>query len=494
MSVLNIMKQRPWIKSLSLLLAFLFVPLLLGLSSGLPAIAATPKHYTELTFPPLPDVQIPAYERFTLGNGLTVYLMEDHELPLVGGTALIRTGERFDPPAQVGLGDIATEVMRSGGTRQYPADQLNQRLEQRAASVELGIDDAVASASFSALSNDLETVFSLFADVLQDPAFPQDKLDLAKRQHKGAIDRRNDKPSDISRRELKKLIYGSDNPYARTEEYQTLNRIGLNDLQSFHRRYFHPNCMILGIVGDFNPAQMRQLLDAHLGSWLANPNAQAEIPPAAAQIKKGGVYIVDRPQLTQSSVLIGQLGGKSNDPDSFALSVLNEALNSFGGRLFNEVRSRQGLAYSVYAVWSPRYDYPGLFLAGGETRSEATVPFIQSVRTELAKVQQAPLTPQELTFAKESILNSFVFNFVDPAQTLSRLMRYDYFDYPKDFIFRYQKAVKEMTAQKVLDAAQRVLKPQEMVVLVVGNRKTIDPNLETLKQTVTAIDIEIPKG
>ncbi|HEY9828653.1 MAG TPA: insulinase family protein, partial [Stenomitos sp.] len=177
-----------------------------------------------------------------------------------------------------------------------------------------------------------------------------------------------------------------------------------------------------------------------------------------------------------------------------ALYVMNEALNSFGGRLFDEVRSRQGLAYSVYAVWSPRYDYPGIFIAGGQTRSNATVPFIKAVRTELSKVQQAPLTKPELDFAKESILNSFVFNFIEPSQTLLRLMQYEYFNYPKDFLTQYQQAVRSMTAQKVLEAAQRTLKSSEMVVLVVGNRQAIQPALETLNQTVTPIDITIPKA
>jgi zinc protease len=475
------------------LLGVLLIPLMFGLISPGTATAATPKHYTELTFPPLPEIQVPSYSRFTLSNGLTVYLMEDHELPLVSGRAMIRTGDRLEPAEKVGLAGITAEVMRTGGTVKHPADTLNQMLEQRAAAVEIGMDDASASASFNALSEDLDTVFGLFAEVLREPALPVEKLELSKRQHKGSIERRNDDPDGISNREFQKLIYGATSPYARTEEFQTLNNITRDDLQSFYRTYFHPDRTILGIVGDFNPVKMRQSIEARFGSWSKSSKNRLDPIPSATQIKKGGVYVVDRPQLTQSSVLIGQLGGKANDPDVFAMYVINEALNNFGGRLFDEVRSRQGLAYSVYALWSPRYDYPGLFLAGGQTRSEVTVPFIQAVKTELQKVRQATLTAKELAFAKESILNSFVFNFVDPAQTLSRLMRYEYFGYPKDFIFRYQKAVKGMTAQKVLEAAKRTLKPDEMVVLVVGNRKAIQPKLETLNQPVTAVDISIPK-
>jgi zinc protease len=481
------------ISSVLTLLIVLLIPLIFGLISAGSATAATPKHYTELTFPVLPEVKVPSYSRFTLSNGLTVYLMEDHELPLVSGSAMIRTGNRLEPADKVGLAGITAEVMRTGGTVKHPADTLNQMLEQRAAAVEVGMDDAVATASFNALSEDLDTVFGLFAEVLREPALPVEKLELSKQQHKGSIARRNDDPENISNREFQKLIYGATSPYARTEEYQTLNKITRNDLQSFYQTYFHPNRTILGIVGDFNPVKMRQSIEARFGSWAKSPNNRLDPVPSATQIKKGGIYVVDQPQLTQSSVLIGQLGGKANDPEVFALYVMNEALNNFGGRLFDEVRSRQGLAYSVYAVWSPNYDYPGRFLAGGQTRSEATVPFIQSVKIELQKIRQTTLSDKELAFGKESILNSFVFKFVDPAQTLSRFMRYEYFGYPKDFIFRYQKAVKEMTAQKVLETAKRTLKLDEMVVLVVGNRKAIQPALETLNQPVTAVDISIPK-
>jgi zinc protease len=456
----------------------------------MPATASTPKHYTELTFPPIPAVRPPAYKRFTLKNGLVVYLLEDHELPLVSGSILIRTGERWEPPTQVGLADITAEVMRSGGTLKHPADRFNELLEQNAAAIEISVDDAVASAGFSALSEDLETVLGLFAEVLREPAFPSEKLNLAKQQRKGYIARRNDSPENISNREVKKLVYGKESPYARTIEYQTLNNIQLTDLQSFHQRYFDPSRMILGIIGDFNPIQMRQLIERHLGNWSVNTPALAQ-PPLATPEKKGGVYIVDQPQLTQSSVTIAQMGGKLSDPNVFALYVLNEALNGFGGRLFDEVRSRQGLAYSVYAVWSPRFDYPGLFLAGGQTQSETTVPFIQAILAELEKVRQQPLTPKELAFAKESILNSFVFNFADPSQNLLRLMRYEYYGYSQDFLARYQQSVKEMTAQKVLAAAQQTLKPEEMVTLVVGNRRAIKPQLEALQQTVTPLDIAI---
>jgi zinc protease len=456
------------------------------------AATAAAKHHTELQLPPLPEVKLPKYERYVLNNGLVVYLMEDHDLPLVGGTAIIRTGSRWEDAQKVGLAGLTGAVMRSGGTKKHTPDELNEILEQKAASVETDIGEAAGSASFEALSEDLETVFGLFAEVLREPVFSQEKLDLAKTQIQGSIARRNDNPNNVTSREFRKLIYGKDSPYARTVEYSTLDSISREDLLNFYQQYYHPNNMILGIVGDFNPKQMRSLIQAKFGDWQPNPNLAKPALPEVKQANLGGVFLVNQPQLTQSNVLVGHLGEKFNNPDYPVLDVINEVLNSFGGRLFNEVRSRQGLAYSVYGLWSLRFDYPGLFLAGGQTRSDATVQFIKSLQTELKRLQNQPITPKELQIAKESTLNSFVFNFQDPSQTLSRLMRYEYYGYPTDFLFRYQKAVAATTAADVQRVAKKYLKPENFVTLVVGNQTAINPPLTQLAAQVTPIDITIP--
>ncbi|WP_009631748.1 M16 family metallopeptidase [Synechocystis sp. PCC 7509] len=468
------------------------VSMLLVVLLGLPSMAATAQHYDELKFAPLPEIKLPKYERFVLDNGIVVYLLEDRELPLVGGTALIRTGDRFESADKIGLAGLTGTVMRTGGTTNHSPDELNQLLEQRAASVETGINTTSGSASFSALSEDLPTVFELFSEVLKTPVFDQQQLELAKTQVKGGIARRNDDPEDIAGREFQKLLYGDTSPYARTVEYATIDNISRDDLIGFYQKYFHPNNMILGIVGDFNSAQMRSLIQKNLGDWQANPKLVKPTLPTVSQAKTGGVFVVNQPQLTQSYVQIGHLGGKLDSPDYAALDVLSGVLNGFGGRLFNSVRSRQGLAYTVYGVWSPKYDYPGTFLAGGQTRSDATVPFIKAIGAEIASLKSKLVTPAELAYAKDSTLNSFVFNFEDPAQTLSRLMRYEYYGYPADFIFRYQRGVEATTAADVQRVAKTYLKPENLVTLVVGNTTAIQPPLNELATQVTPIDVTIP--
>lgn len=485
----NWFMRRSWKRYLVLSVAVILM-VLFGWRSPALAVAL---HYTDLKLPPAPEIRIPDYEQFELANGIKVFLLEDHELPLVGGSAMVWTGDRLEPTSQVGLASITGAVMRSGGSRNHPTEVMNQRLEQLAASVEAGIDTTVATASFTALSENLEEVFGLFAEVLRQPAFPQDQIDLSKTQWRGSIARRNDDPEEIAAREFQKLIYGSDSPYARTVEYATLDQISRDDVVGFYEKYFQPNQMQLGIVGDFDSADMRSQIEARFGDWQSSSQSRPSLPDVS-QVKSGEMFLINQPQLTQSSVQIGHLGGKLSDPDYAALSVLNEVMNGLGGRLVNSVRSRQGLAYSVYAYWSPQFDFPGTFLAGGQTQSETTVPFIQSTLAEIEKVRTSPVTDAELQLAKDSVLNAFIFRFATPAQTLGRFMRYEYYGYPADFIFRYQKQVEATTAADLQRAAQTYLRPEQLVTVVVGNKAAINPPLTTVATggQVTEIDITTP--
>ena len=484
------MKRIKWLGLVILVSLFVIIG-----NSDLFASAAEkePKHYTELEFSSPPEVKLPDYQTLTLNNGIKIYLIEDHEFPLVSGTAIFRTGSRLEPAEKVGLASLTGTVMRSGGTQQHPPDQLNQILEQRAASIETGIGTTSGNASFDCLTKDLDTVFNLFTEVIKTPAFAEDKFALAKQQVRGNIARRNDDPGDIADREFKKLIYGENSPYARKVEYNTLSNISRQDVIDFYKSYIRPEEMLLGIVGDFDAKMMRDRIENAFGNWqVSTPKPNYDLPPVEPK-NTDGIYFVEQPQVSQSYIEIGHLGGQLDNPDYPALRVLNGSLNGFGGTLYNDLRSRQGLAYSVYGVWSSRYDYPGYFIAGGQTRSSATVPFIKSIAEEIKKVQENPLSDSQLQYAKSSILNSFIFNFQQPSQTLSRLMRYDYYDYPSDFIFEFQKGVKQTTKEDVQRVANTYLKPEKMVKLVVGNRDEINPDLSTLDEPINTVDISIPQ-
>jgi zinc protease len=461
---------------------------------NIPSLATTPRHYQDLSFPPVPDIKLPNYERFQLDNGLVVYLVEDHELPLVSGSAFFRVGNRWEPGDRVGLANLTGYLMRSGGTQHHSVEELNDFLEQRAAAIETSISATSGGASFTGLSEDLPAVLTLFGEVIREPLFPEERLTLAKSLFAGNIDRRNDDPANIASREFQKLIYGNASPYARTVEYATLDSISREDIVAFYQDFIYPNRTILGIVGDFDSQALRKQINQIFGDWQPTSDPLPPLPPIDSKFEQA-VFGVEQPQMTQSYVQMGHLGGLLNDPDYPALTVLNEVLNGFGGRLYNEIRSRQGLAYSVYTNWQASYDFPGIFIAGGQTRTETTIPFIQAIRQEIAKIRETPITGQELQYAKDVVLNSLIFNFQTPDQTLYRLMRYEYYGYPQDFIFRYQKAVEASTVADIQRVAQTYLHPDEMKILVVGNLDPVAADLNQLSPIgkVQTIDISIPR-
>ena len=201
------------------------------IAATMPLIAAPPQaarkaaapvaSYQELEkrYPPLKEVKIPDVVTHTLPNGMRLYMVEDHTLPTITGRALVRTGNLFDPADKIGLADLTGTVMRTGGTTSKPGDQLDQELEQIAASVETGIGETEAEARFFTLKENLDQVLGIYADVVMHPAFRQDKIDLAKNQTRSMISRRNDDPSGIVQREFANLVYGKDNPYGWQQEY-----------------------------------------------------------------------------------------------------------------------------------------------------------------------------------------------------------------------------------------------------------------------------------
>lgn len=454
-------------------------------------LAASPKHYQDLTFPPLPEIALPKYERYQLANGLTVYLLPNHDWPMVRGTALIRVGSRWEPADQAGLADLTGDLIRNGGTRNHPIEVLDTLLADRAATIESGFGVTAGQVSFTALREHTPDVFTWFSEILQAPAFDPERMAVAKQRRRGQIARRNDQPESIAGREFYRLIYGPDSPYSRRPEYATLERIDRQALIEFAQTYVQPSQMILGIVGDFDPPAMRDLIQAQFGPWQPTPPALPPIPTIDQQ-PPTGTFFINQPQLSQSYIYTGHLGDTLQDPDVFALYVMNGVLNGFGGRLFNRIRSQQGLAYSVYAAWNPEYDYPGVFLGTGQTKTAATLAFFNALQQEFRRLQTEPIQANELAYAQDAILNSFIFNFRSPAQTLYRLMRYEYFGYDSDFIFQYQRGVKATTIADVQRVAQAHLEPEQLTTLIVGNQTALAPNLSQFPQPIQEIEIAIP--
>ena len=459
------------------------------------ALAQTKKpaaSYKDLKYPSLGKIQAPEPVRFRLANGMQVFLVEDHELPTVYMNAMVRAGSFWEPVAKAGLASLCGIVMRTGGSVTRNGDQLDRELDRLGASVETNISGDMATAGSFALKEDADRAAAILADILQHPAFPEDKIELAKIDQRANIDRRNDEPGGIAFREYSRGMYGKDSPFAHQTEYATINVITRDDLVAFHKQYFQPESVILGAWGDFRAAEMRTKIEQAFGAW---PRGGRERPktPGADLRGRAGVYAINKDDLNQSTVILGLPGGRLDDPDYFAMTVMNNILgNGFSSRLFAQVRTELALAYAIGSSWDANYEYAGTFTASGGTKSETTVKMVNAMRHEIDRMVKEPVTATELARGKDNILKGIAFDFDSTGKIVNRLMTYEYYGYPRDFLQKFQEGVAKVTIPDVQRAAEERLKTDEFAIVVVGKEKDFDAPLTSLGK-VTRVDITIPK-
>jgi predicted Zn-dependent peptidase len=464
---------------------------------GLLVLAANPawggkKKVKDLTYPPLNKFDIPEPDRYVLDNGMTVYLLEDPTLPKINLYAsLNKCGSYLEPPSKIGLASMTGTVMRTGGTTSKAGDAIDEELEAIGAFVETGIGKTSGSASANALTEYGETIIAVLADVLRNPVFDEDKIELARTTARTGISRRNDDPMDICIREFRKLMFGADSPYARHSEYATIDAITRDDMVKFHQMFVHPNNVQLAVWGDFNSDEMLALIKQYMGDW---PRSAQEIPgpPKFEYTFRPTVNYAEKTDINQSQILVGHIGGMMGDPDYPATIVMNAVLGgSFGSRLTDNIRTRLGLAYTAMGNFSFGYDYPGWFYSYAATKSESTVKAIREMFVQIKSMQTDPPTEEEMRRAKDGWLNAFVFNFDTKGEIISRMMTYDYYGMPHDYLQQLKEAVEKVTPEDVIEVSQRKLNPDNLQILAVGKGEEFDEPLSVFGE-VNEIDITIP--
>ncbi|MGB8062026.1 MAG: pitrilysin family protein [Candidatus Sulfotelmatobacter sp.] len=461
-----------------------------ALLAALPQSVAQAESWKQIPIPQLPNFRPQQPKRIQLSNGMVIFLQEDHELPLIDGTARIRGGSVNEPVDKVGLVDIYGEVWRTGGTKTQTGDQLDDFLEVRAAKVETGGGPDSTTISFSCLKGDLDDVFKAFVDVLENPEFRADKIDIAQKGEDDSISRRNDEVSEIAHREAIKLAYGADNPYARVPEYATVAAVTRQDLIDWHGQYVHPNNIILGISGDFDSTAMESRLRAAFDSWPKGP----DLPKNDIQYHpaKPGYYLIPKEDVNQSNIRMVAMGTTRDNPDYYAISVFNEAFGGgFSSRLFNDIRTKRGLAYGVGGGIGTNFGHPGILQISIGTKSQSTIESIQATDEDIDNLATQPITDDEIQRAKDSILNAFIFRLDSPDKILGERMAYEYYGYPPDWLDKYQAEVKKVTTADVNRVAAKYLHKNQLAVLVVGDTKDFDKPLSSLGP-VKDIDITIP--
>lgn len=419
-------------------------------------------------------------DRVVLENGMILYLLEDHDLPLFNITARIRTGAVYEPIEKAGLASLTGYVMRNGGTLSMQADTMNEELEFMAASVETSIDRESGSASLSSLKKDIDKGLKIFADVLMNPAFPEDKIRMRKDEVIESIRRENDNPAQIAGREFRKIMYDSKHPYNRKVEgtLESIEKITRDDMVTFHKKYFHPNNIILGISGDFNKEEIIRKLNTAFAGWKKEEILFPEIPKVEKRFERSVYYVYK--DINQANVLMGHLGIHRKSPDYFPVMIMNFILGggSFTARIPGRIRSDEGLAYSAYSVFQTSRD-TGMFFVSCQTKLESTNRAISIALEELDKIRKMPVDKDELAQAKETFMNQFIFRFTTSASIVGQKVDIEYEELPLNYLETYLDNVQAVTQEDVQRVARKYLHPDEIKVLVVGDKEKFDKPLDS---------------
>jgi zinc protease len=429
-----------------------------------------------MTFPPL-KFELPKAERVQLENGMVVYLLQDHELPLVNVTAYVNAGSVYEPAEKVGLAAVTGASLRSGGTLKTPADQLDRELEFMASSIESVINADHATVAMSSLTRNLNRTLALFADVLMQPGFDPGRVELARSHAIEAIRRQNDDPKGIGGRELTKATYAG-HPLGRIPTLATVNAVSRNDLVAFHQRYFYPANTILAVSGDFSKEEILKNLETAFAGW---QNRRPDFPKVAMPQEDPTPEVLHvQKEVNQSVIRMGHLGIDKNNPDLYAIKVMDYILGGgFTSRLTQEIRSNQGLAYNVDSYFETGRRFPGQFVAETETKSETTAKTIELLRVIITGMTESEVSDRELKLAKDAIINSFIFGFERSDAVVNQRARLEYYHFPAGYLENFRDNIAKVTKADVLRVARKYLQPNAMKLVVVGDAKKFDKPLNT---------------
>lgn len=427
---------------------------------------------------------IPQAERIVLRNGITVYLLQDHELPLVTVTAMIRGGSLDDPKDKKGLAALFGSQLRLGGSGDKKTDSLDAELEAMASTVTSSFGASRGTVTLTCLSWNLEQTFRMFSDILFKPLFEPESFKKAQQR---AIAAQKADRSDLKRRadrELYRALYRNQ-PLGEEPTTTTLSAITRDDLLTFHRRIIRPSNMIITASGDFNRAELLTLLEQ-----ISVDVGVEAVPPPAIVIPspypdKRTIFHI--PRKTGLSVIrIGQLSISKDDPDLHALKVLNTILgNGLTSRLVIEIRTNHGLAYSVRSSLNEGQGYQGSFTVATEVKAETTAKVIRLILAILERIRTEPVSAAELETAKQTLINSFMFGFQSPDSTVTSRAQMEFYHYPKNYLEDYRQKISAITNADILRVAKKHLRPETMHLVVIGDANRFDQPLSRFGKVVT---------
>lgn len=442
-----------------------------------PPAAAVPDRPEKLSFPPLKYEPPTATDyRVQLKSGPVAYVVPDRTLPLVNVAVYVRTGQYLEPDGKEGLAELTGWLLAHGGAGTNTAEQMEERLAFLAADLGANVSDTQGTVWLNLLSKDLDEGLGILRDVIDAPHFQEDKIVLRKQQLLQDMKQRNDDSAAIEGREKMFLAFGENfwmNHYPTAASLESVTR---NDIESFHHRWFLPENFVIAVSGDFDRAEMIAKLEklfvgAHSGVVSpAIPTNTVFCPP--------GIYLVNKPDVNQGRVSIFLPGIQRDNPDAYAITIMNDILGGggFTSRILNRVRSDEGLAYSAGSRFNGGVYFPLTFTAAFQSKSRTVAYATSIVLEELEKIKTAPVTDGELNIAKRASIERFPRNFASKAQVAGVLASEEFtgrYRTDPEYWKNYRAKIDAVTADDVQRVAKKYLTPEKLAILIVGNREEI---------------------
>jgi zinc protease len=419
-------------------------------------------------WPSLASAVLPI-EHWKTAAGARVYFVHAPSIPMLDISIGLDAGGRYDPVGKEGLASM-TNAMLAKGAGDLDESAMAERFAMVGAEHGGGAGDDRASVTLRTLSSpaELETAVSTLQLMLTRPSFPQTVLKREKERAVQGLREAQAKPGNIARRAFNQALYGA-HPYGRDSTPASVEAVGREDLVAFWRDNYTASRAVVAMIGAITreqAAQIAERLTANLPAGSAPPAV-----PEVARIEQGREQRIEHPS-TQSHILIGLPAIAWGDPDQFALLVGNYVLGGGGfvSRLYDEVREKRGLAYSVYSYFSPSLQ-PGPFTIGLQTAREQTGTALQVVRDTLERFLTAGPTEQELAAAKANLVGGFALRIDSNRKILDYLSLIGFYGLPLDYLDRWPERVSAVTMQQVQEAFKRHVRPQALSTIVVGDGK-----------------------
>jgi zinc protease len=429
---------------------------------------------------PAPQLSLPAIQKRTLSNGLPVWLIEAHEVPLVQVNLVVMAGSGDDPAGKFGIASL-TAAMLDEGAGKRSALAIADEIEFLGAVLTTSSSFDASAVRLNVPVARLEAALPVMADVAVRPTFPQAELDRLRQERLTSLIQARDDAAQVAPLAFSRVVFGATHRYgtAAMGTEATIKAFGVGDLRAFHESLYQPSNATLVVAGDVKADAVITLLEKHFGSWRSPTKATRASLPAARQLTGRSIHLVDMPGAEQSQIRIGWVGVPRSTPDYFALQVLNTILGgSFTSRLNQNLREKNQFSYGASSRFDMRLS-AGPFFAGAGVQTDKTADALREFFNELDAIGK--VTPEELAKAKNYLALSFPSEFETIGDLAAHIEDMIVYQLPDNYFERYVANVQAVTAADVQKAAATYIQPGRFAVVVAGDRKAIEPGIRALK-------------